>query len=130
MARKFEFQNNNLELEIAGNLFEIDIADKEMVKALINYHAESMAIADKLSKEAKKEDADYSKALHECIELVIKGIDSTLGEGSSKKIFKNREVRLFDALDVMNFILNEYNQARDKNFNKYSSNRAQRRAKK
>lgn len=128
MTRKFEFKNNNLKLDIAGNEFEIDVADECLIQNITGFADKAMKFSNKLSEEAKKEDADYGKALKDAIEFVLGTINMVLGEDASKKIFENRKVSFFDALDVMDFIINEYNNARKKNFSKYSPNRAQRRA--
>lgn len=130
MAKIFEFRNNNLEIEIAGNTFEIDIADTELMSKITGFSKEATELSNRLLEQSKDENADYGKALEEAIQFVVGAIDMMLGEDASKKIFKGRKVSFFDALDVVNFIVDEYNTKRKDNFNKYSPNRAQRRAKK
>ncbi|MCR1897815.1 hypothetical protein NSA47_02280 [Irregularibacter muris] len=125
MAKRFEFKNNNLKLDISGHLFEFDTTNPELVKRVLTFSED----AQKLSNELTKRE-DYVVALEETIEFCIKTLDSILGEGASKKIFVGREVGLFDCLDIINYLMDEVKADRDTKFQAYSPNRPQRRAKK
>lgn len=124
MTKKFQFKNNDLELDIAGNKFYVDTTDPELIERVLDFAkgAESMA------KELKNKD-DYVKELKETIEFCLGAIDSILGEGSSDKIFEGRKVGMFDCLDVISYIVNSINENKDNKFLEYSPNRAARRAK-
>lgn len=123
MTRKFEFKNNNLKLDIAGNLFEIDTMDTEIVENTMKFGQDAQKKSQQLG---KKE--DYVEALKEATQFCLDSIDIILGEGASSKIFSGRKVNLFDALDVMNYIVSEVKEDRESKFQAYSPNRAQRRA--
>ncbi len=125
MTKKFEFKNNNLKLDIAGNIFEFDTTNPELIKRVLDFSEE----AQEKSKELSGRD-DYVEALEETIQFCLDSIDSMLGEGASKKIFAGRKVGLFDCLDVINYVVSETKADRDSKFQAYSPNRAQRRAKK
>lgn len=125
MTRKFEFKNNKLELDIAGNIFELDTTNPELIKELQTFSVEAQKKAEELSKKD-----DYINALEEAIQFCLEYIDKILGEGANKKIFANRKVNFFDCLDVINFIVSEVNEFRIEKFQQYSPNRAMRRANK
>jgi len=125
MARKFEFKKNTLELDIAGNIFELDTTDVEVVERIQAFAKD----AQRLAQEMRQKD-DLTEALKDTIQFCLDSIDSILGEGASEKIFAGRKVGLYDCLDVMAFISNEVNEDRASRFQAYSPNRAQRRAQK
>lgn len=125
MVKRFEFKDNKLKLDIAGNIFELDTANPELIKRVLDFSEEAQEIATELS---NKE--DYAEALEEAIQFCIDAIDKILGEDASKKIFANRKVTFFDCLDVINFVVSEVNEFRQQKFQQYSPNRAIRRANK
>ena len=125
MARKFEFRNNNLELDIAGNKFELDTTDVEVVARVQKFGKEAQEIGKKLA-----DKGDFAEALEETIQFCLDSIDSILGEGSSKEIFAGRKVGLFDCLDVIEYITTEVNESRSTKFQAYGPSRAQQRAQK
>lgn len=123
MARKFEFRDNGLKLDIAGNIFEIDTTDPELVGRVYDFSVGAQEMASKLSQKEH-----YAEALKEAIQFCLDAIDSILGEGASNKIFAGRKISLFDCLDVIEYITTEINADRESRFQKYSPNRAARRA--
>lgn len=125
MVKKFEFKDNDLKLDIAGEKFKIDTTNIKLVERVSSFGK----VATKLSKELEGRE-DYVQALKETIDFCQGSIDSILGKGATKQIFKNREVSLLDLLDVINYIMAQVKEDRDKKFQVYSPNRAQRRAKK
>lgn len=125
MSKRFEFRDNRLKLDIAGNIFEIDTTDLELIKELQTFSVEAHKKAEELSKKD-----DYINALAEAIQFCLDYIDKILGDGASKKIFANRKVNFLDCLDVINFIVSEVNEFRIEKFQQYSPNRAMRRASK
>ncbi len=128
MVKKFEFSNNLLELNINGAEFAIDTTNPELIENAEKYGKEMQEYAQKAEKRA--EEVGNAKAMEEMIQICVESIDVVLGEGATKKIFKDRKINFFDAIDVINFITSEIEQARDKLYKKYTPNRAQRRAKK
>lgn len=124
MTKRFEFQSNNLELDIAGNIFEVDTTNPELVERVLKFSSEAKKLAGEMN-----EKTDFTAALKETIEFCTDAIDSILGTGASKKIFEGRKVGLFDCLDIINFIVTEVKDHRQSKFQSYSPNRAQRRAK-
>lgn len=125
MARRFEFRDNRLKLDIAGNIFEVDPTNPRLIQEMQTFSVEAQKKAEELSKRK-----DYAKALEEAIQFCIDVIDKILGEDASKKIFANRKVTFFDCLDVINFVVSEVNEFRQQKFQQYSPNRAMRRANK
>lgn len=133
MARKFEFRNNELELDIAGEIFKIDVFEPTLSRR-INAHGKRLKEkGEHLTKRLEEglADAELEKELKGSIQLCVEVIDDVLGEGACKKIFKDKPINFLDAVDVANFVFTETNSYIEKDImNKYSPNRAQRRAKK
>ena len=125
MARKFEFRDNYLKLDIAGNVFEVDVTNPETMETITKFADEAL----KKSEELKKEQ-HYTTSLRDGIGLCLRTIDAILGDGASEKIFEGRSVGLLDCLDVINYINTEVARGKEDAFRAYSPNRAQRRAKK
>lgn len=121
MARKFEFKNNDLKLDIAGSVFYVDTTNPELIERVLDFAKRAQSMAEELS---NKE--DYVKELKETISFCLDAIDSILGEGASSKIFEGRKVGLFDCLDVISYIIQEINEGKDNKFSEYSPNRAKR----
>lgn len=124
MTKKFEFKNNDLELDIADNKFYVDTTDPELIEKVLDF---AKGAEDKAN-ELKGKD-DYVEELKGTISFCLGAIDSILGEGSSDKIFEGRKVGMFDCLDVISYIVSSINENKDNKFLEYSPNRAQRRAK-
>lgn len=120
---KFVFKDD-VQLNINGEEFSFDSTDIELIKGLEKFANESQEYADSLSKRT-----DYVEALKEATQYSLDAIDSFLGEGSSKKIFKDEKVSLIKAMNVINYISDETKKARSESMNKYSPNRATRRVK-
>lgn len=124
MVKKFEFKNNDLELDIAGNKFCLDTTDPTLIEKVLEFAKEAEAKAEEL-----KNKDDYVEELKTTIQFCLEAIDNILGEGSSEMIFQGRKVGLFDALDVLNYIIQSVKKGREDKFKEYSPNRAARRAK-
>lgn len=124
MTKQFEFKNNDLELDIAGNKFYLDTTEPSLIERILEFAHGAEAMGNDL-----KGKEDYVEGLKEAIAFCLEAIDSILGEGSSDKIFEGRKVGMFDCLDVMSYIVDSVNENKDNKFLAYSPNRAQRRAK-
>lgn len=120
MGRKFEFQNNNLELDIAGNDFSVDTLNPALLDAV-----------EAFSKKAINFDIDSEKSDSENVQMMCKflaeSIDGILGDDSTKKIFKNKpQVNFFDLMDVMDYMITEikeFKEEKNRKYGKYSPNR-------
>ena len=123
MARRFEFRDNTLELDIAGNTFQIDTTAPETVQQIQKFAVEAQERATKLAKRD-----DFSEAMKEVIQFCLDTIDSILGAGAAEKIFAGRKINLYDCIDVINFIIEEIEVDREERFKAYSPARVQRRA--
>lgn len=123
MSNKFTFKDD-VQLNINGVEFSFDSTDLEFITRLEKFSKEAQDFGNAMSKRE-----DYAEALKESIEFCCNTIDALLGEGSSKKIFKDTKVSLVKAMDVINYISDETNKARSLSMNKYSPNRSQRRSK-
>lgn len=123
MARRFEFRDNTLKLDIAGNIFQIDTTAPETVQQIQKFAIEAQERAAELAKRK-----DFSEAIKEAIQFCLDIIDSILGAGAAEKIFAGRKINLYDCLDVINFIVEEIEADREERFKAYSPARVQRRA--
>ena len=123
MTKKFEFKDD-VQLEINGEEFSFDSTDIDLVIGIEKFATESQDFATELSKRT-----DYVEALRESIQFSVDAIDNILGAGASNRIFKDTKVSLVKAMSVINHISEEIGKARAESMNKYSPNRAERRAK-
>ena len=101
---KFQFSDNSVHLDIAGNLYRIP------------YNAEFVAKIKELGtcmvENSKKlqQEADEAKVIETAIQIIYDGIDKILGDGASAAIFADKERDIFDAIDVANYIFNEFSE--------------------
>ena len=128
MVKKFEFSSNLLELDIAGEIFQIDTTNPELIENAEEYGKKMQEYANKVEERAKE--VGNGKAMEEMIQICVDSIDIMLGEGATKKIFKDRKINFFDCIDIISFVTAEIQQARNNKLQQYSPNRAERRAKK
>nr|DAQ38492.1 MAG TPA: tail assembly chaperone [Caudoviricetes sp.] len=128
MVKKFEFSSNLLELDIAGEVFQIDTTNPRLIESAEKYGIKMQEYSKKAEEIAKEH--GNAKAMEDMIQICVDAIDVILGEGATKKIFKERKVNFFDCIDVINFVTAEIEKSRENKLQKYSPNRAQRRAKK
>lgn len=119
---KFEFQNNHVNLDIAGNHFSIpgSVEYAEKIKAW------GLA-AQRRAKELERYE-DESKALCEGIRFMKDSIDAILGAGAAEQIFTGRDDNLYDYVDVLQYISSEFRDFQVRKQSQYLPNRAQRRA--
>lgn len=124
MAKQFEFKKG-LQLDIAGNVFEVDTTDPDVMRNVLEFADGAKDMAEGL-----KDIDNYVEQLEDTIKLCLTAMDAILGDGASEKIFEGRKVGLMDCLDVMNYIIAEIKEDRGERLKMYSPNRAQRRSKK
>ncbi|HSH35518.1 DUF6673 family protein [Schnuerera sp.] len=132
MVRKFEFKNNDLELDIAGEKFYIDPFQPDLFNRIEEGKTKLLEEGDKLkSLDDNSTTQDLEKGIEQAIKTCTTVIDSLLGENSTERIFKERRISFLDAVDVAHFIFIEIESYIQSDVvNKYSPNRAQRRSKK
>ena len=95
---KFEFKNNNIVFNIAGEVYEIE-PTLELKNTTINYQQ----IWEKALKKAKSNVISEADVIDMC-----KGfINVVLGEDTFDKIFENRKPNLHDCQNLVVFIINE-----------------------
>lgn len=128
MAKKFEFKKNTLELDIAGEVFNIDMTDPELIDNAEKSAQDMIGWSEKAEKVAGEQ--GQAKAMEMSIQLCIDAIDGILGDGATKKIFKDRKINFFDCLDILEFLKAEMEQSKTEKLQQYTPNRAQRRAQK
>jgi len=118
---KFEFKKNTVELDIAGNVFEVDpiAAQGQMGDFAAQCEQWQNDMKGTLTQEnVEKICADMGDML-----------DRLLGQGAYQKIFAGREISFFDIMDVLIFAMNEINDFSAQKRSEYGvPNRAQRRA--
>ncbi|MBW8383956.1 MAG: hypothetical protein K0M69_15735 [Youngiibacter sp.] len=123
---KFQFKDRSLTLNIAGHEFALDASASSFYTEI---RAVGQSCVDKAA-ELKDKPATI-EMLNETTQFILEAIDGILGAGASDKIFETRTKDMFDAIDVLGYIIEEaqaLNKARiDERVAKYSPNRAQRR---
>lgn len=118
---KFEFRTNRVELDIAGHKFGVNCTN-DLIKKTIAFGEKAIKKGNEI-----KDYKDYNLAIKETCEFCYEAIDELVEPGASKKIFEGREDNVYDCMDVINYITNEYNKSNSKTNQKYSSNRTERR---
>lgn len=124
MVKKFEFRDHRTKLDIAGEIFYLDVTDKNLLNRVLEFSKESQELARNVNTD------NYVEDLENAMEFMQKSIDNILGEGASKKIFKDRAVSFMDLLDVIKYINEVIIKERTEKLVSYTPNRATRRAKK
>ena len=112
---KFKFRNNNLKLEIEDNIYNIDITNFERSEELLKIAQDAIKLGEK---------GNSTENIEQIILMIEKAIDTLLGKGATKEIFKDRKINLLDLIDLLVFITEEINNFRvDKLEKVYSVNR-------
>lgn len=118
---KFQFANNNVELDISGNRFTIPGTVEYAIK-IKEFGAAAAQYAQQL-----REREDEDQALRDGIQFMRSSLDTILGDGAAEQIFADREDNLYDYVDIMQYISDEFAQFQKQKQSQYSPNRAQRR---
>lgn len=118
---KFQFANNNVELDISGNRFTIPGTVEYAIK-IKEFGAAAAQYAQQL-----REREDEDQALRDGIQFMRSSLDAILGDGAAEQIFADREDNLYDYVDIMQYISDEFAQFQKQKQSQYSPNRAQRR---
>lgn len=121
--KKFEFQNNEITIEMLGLTLKADAAEAECEvsaahKLISDFGAKVMS-----GKAEKKEIEGVMQ------EALVK-IDNAFGEGTSAELFKNRTVSYHDVCDVICYIssaCNEFEANKKELYESFRGNREERR---
>lgn len=133
----FQFRSRDLELEIAGKEFVIDLSKAGSAEALLEIGSEAVNKGKALSEvpeiegDAKDKAQQSVELLQQAAEFVFEAIDKILGEGAVESIFEGRRKDYFDAIDLLGFLITEINKANAERISERTSqysNRAQKRA--
>jgi len=100
--REYQFNNQNIELRIAGHVFTVNPAEGNFMKKLAEVKKDA-ELHLKKTKETAKTD-DILTAFNDAVSFLKSSIDALLGEGSSDRIFQDRSENLLDLIDVLAFI--------------------------
>ena len=122
--KKFEFKNNILELDIAGEIFKIDAAatSTKLKHVAKKFDEVAKAFAD-------KDNLDDNTVKIAC-ETTCHCVDEILGEGAMNRILKSKDkVTFYDCMDVYMFVVEEIRHFNAQKGNQYKLNREQRRKK-
>ena len=92
----FQFKDDKLKLNIAGNTFYFQ-TNPETYKKIFEFKSRAGAM---LKDEERADEVNF-------FDLCQKIIDEILGAGSFEKIFKNRALSINDCVDVTTFIIKE-----------------------
>lgn len=114
MRKEFNFRDARVKLKIAGHVFEVDMGKRALHEELATFSQRALEYS-----KALKTSKDAKKTLEEATQFILMSIDKILGQGASAKIFQDRTADLADATDVVNFILQSLNQAREKRMQRY-----------
>ena len=117
----FQFRDNAIHLDIAGEKFDIEYGP-EVVKKIISFQEENL---DKMkNSEAKKDIEEVEKAIDEMTSVLVELINTICGDGAVEKIFKSRSINYYDLIDILDYITVEINKFKEEKNKKYDPNRA------
>ena len=121
--KKFEFQNNDISIDIMGTML---VADAAVVECEIS--AAHKLISDfgakVMSGNASK------KEIEGVMQESLEKIDSAFGAGTSERIFKESTISYHDVCDVVCYILaacNEFESEKQNLYKSFKGNRDERR---
>lgn len=100
--RKFEFSdNNNIQLDIAGNQFSVSFS-LDLINKLIPIGKKSIEYSEKIDN-----GEDQIKVAKSIILLIRECLDEILGNGACQKIFSGRKENFYDYIEVILFVSEE-----------------------
>ena len=122
--KKFEFQNNDITIEMLGQTLTADAAEIECELSVAHRELSEFGVR------AQRGEAD-KKEIEALLESACIRIDKAFGKGTAEKIFENRKVSYHDMCDVVVYIIaacNEFEKGKEGLYNAYNGNREERRA--
>lgn len=103
--RKFEFKKTYEEIEIAGDVYKIDVSDQKLREYQIEFYEfykESQRLGEidtnKLSIE------EQQKIFDETLEIVKKVVEKLLGAGSFEKLYAASGGSVMNMIDLVNYL--------------------------
>lgn len=123
MAKVFKFQEKRgLELDINGIEFNVDVSDPLFLGKLESFSKALLEI-NKRYKDTENID-EVVKNAESIINACAEGIDSLLGENSTKRIFGDRPINFLDIAELSQFVFTEISDYVNKDLmSKYSPQR-------
>lgn len=118
MAKRFDFKDNTVELNIAGNIFNVDPTNADFVEKAVKVADNSVNMFNKTKSEELT-----AETIEKMIKEVLNMIDELLGENASNKIFANRTINMLDVIDVLDFIVQETTSTVDSKLSRYTIDR-------
>ncbi len=112
MPKKFEFENSLLQLDICGEIYEVDIYRPDF--------QEGLAVVVEKANGIKTENPSESE-VKQIMKLCVESIDKILGDGAVFRIFADRIVNFPDLIDLMCYIQQELMEYRELRESKYAS---------
>ncbi len=112
---KFEFKKNSVTLDLCGNVFEVALTN-DVILACDKLKNDAAEVLPKL-----KQSNTAAEIIEGTYDLLVKGIENILGEGSVGKIFGEKPITLLDLTDIIIFIRSEISTAFQKKTQSYRS---------
>lgn len=112
--KEFNFKDAKVKMKLAGHVFEVDMGDRTLHEQFTSFSQRALEYS-----KALQTSEDAAETLEEATNFMLESIDGMLGRGASETIFEGRTIDLADATDVVNYILQCLNQAREKRLERY-----------
>lgn len=119
MAKKFDFGNSILEIEILNKEYKINAGSKSVKDALKKLAEETVEIAKLQESNEENVEEVYVKRLCETVKSFV---EVTLGNGSYEEIFSDRIVDVLDHIELATHICNEIEKFKVNRLKKYMRN--------
>lgn len=122
--KKFEFQNNDITIEMCGHTLTADAAEVECALSAAHKNLGEFGVR------AQRGEAD-KKEIESLLSDACTKIDTAFGEGTAEKIFRERTVSYHDMCDVVVYIIaacNAFEKNKKELYESYNGNREERRA--
>ena len=123
MAKVFKFQERKgLELDINGIKFNVDVSDPLFLGKLESFSKALLEINKRY--EGTENIEEVVKNAENIMNACAEGIDSLLGENSTKRIFGDRPINFLDIAELSQFVFTEIsNFVNEDMLSKYSPQR-------
>lgn len=112
--KEFSFKDAKVKMKLAGHVFEVDMGNRALHEQFTSFSQRALEYS-----KALQTSEDAAKTLEQATQFMLESIDGMLGQGASETIFEGRTIDLADATDVVNYILQCLNQAREKRLARY-----------
>ncbi|MCC0752661.1 hypothetical protein KGF47_18235 [Clostridioides sp. ZZV13-5731] len=127
MSIKFERKNSIRDMEILGEKFEVDFSRDEIAIVLAEVSDNMTSIEKGLDVEEGTVKRATTDILEKLKEEARRGINIILNDDAAcERLFKNNNSMALHE-EVYDFLVTQYSKYKEKRFEKYTPNRAQRR---